>query len=62
MERIPLVVVDGYPGVGAVIQENAHFAVIEFRMYRHRWELVVDSEDYEIIGYVTTPHELLEEM
>lgn len=61
MERIPLAVVDGYPGVGTVKQQNAHFAVIEFRLAGHHWEVVADNDEYDIIGYVHIAYELLEE-
>lgn len=61
MERVALAVVEGYPGVGTVKQENTHFAVIEFRLAGHRWEVVADSEEYTVIGFIHTPYELLEE-
>lgn len=62
MNKIALVRVDGYPGIGTLIQENTHFAVVEFRMYKHRWEIIADTDDYEIIGYINIPHQKLEEM
>lgn len=60
-QRIPLVVVDGYPGVGIIKQETAYYAVILFRLYKHSWEIIAERDEYEIIGYIYAPHRILEE-
>lgn len=61
-QRIPIVKVEGYAGLGALVQQNAHFAVVEFRMAGHRWEVVVENEDCELVCYAKVAGEGLEEI
>ncbi len=35
-------------GLGLVLEEHAHYAIIQFHENGVRWQLVIDSDDYEI--------------
>lgn len=46
-------------GLGLVLEEHAHYAIIEFRKHGIRWQLVVDSDDYDIYDQIQIGHEEL---
>lgn len=39
-------------GLGLILEEHAHYAIIEFRKGGVRWQLVFDSDEYEIYDQI----------
>lgn len=47
-------------GLGIIREQHTHFAVIEFSVSGHRWRLVVDNDDYDIVDEVHLGYQELE--
>jgi len=44
-------------GLGLVLEQHAHYAVIQLHDRGIRWEIVVDDDDYEIYDEISIGHE-----
>lgn len=58
-ERFQVARVDDV-GLGIIREQHTHFAVIEFNTSGHRWRLVVDNDDYDIVDEVHLGYQELE--
>lgn len=37
-------------GFGRIVERNAHYAIVEFHDGGHRWQVIVDDDDYTIVS------------
>lgn len=51
-ERYPIAkLIDGR-GLGVVVSLGVHFSTIEFDEAGHRWTIVVENDEFEIVDYI----------
>lgn len=36
-------------GLGLIIEQHTYYAIIEFRSMGHRWQVIADTDDYDIV-------------
>ena len=58
--RLPVVRVEDHPGIGILIEENAHFGMVQFNEMGHIWSIAVPNDEYDILWYIVEEHRTME--
>lgn len=59
-ERHPIAYMIDGRGIGIIRSLGTHFSTIEFDSGGHHWKIIVENDEFEIIGYLTLGRELIE--
>ena len=59
-ERFPIAELDDGRGIGIVRSLGTHFSTIEFNSEGYHWKIVVENDEFEIIGYISLGRKVIE--
>jgi hypothetical protein len=58
-ETYPVVLVSGI-GLGVIKEQHTHHAVVEFNDGKHKWSIVVDENEYDLVSDINIGMEEIE--
>lgn len=51
-DRYPIVKMLDGSGMGVIVNLGTHYATVEFQAAGHKWHILVEHDDYEVVGYI----------